>query len=722
MLSQSENAGIWQQGLRMICKWIDFLVYGLLVGVYNVFFNVANQEILNGEVVSALIGRLQLIVGIVFLFIFAVNIVQGIINPDNFSGESGTSKIIVRVMISLILLAAMIPLNLPNASDGSWEGYLKNQGVLFGSLSFFQNRVLETNVLGKLILGSSTGAYGNETGGQQSELASAGDYMAIELLKMFIFPNMAPDATSKFELLEDGRPNAICVDDENFYDAEENDGRYQYYMEETQALNILGYVDNECNSDFFSQFSWFAGNGQLWQFQYLSVQSTAVGIFVVIMLLGFTVDVAVRVFKMVVLRVIGPIAAISYVMPNSSKNGMFNAWFKSLTSTYIEIFLRLAIVYFVIFVVVGLLNGGTNMDTIWDSGTIVGMFTIIFLIIGLFIFAKQAPSFIRKALGMPEDGGSGIFGGLASLAGAVSGMAALGTAAAGSIGAGVQSFKRSSDVDKDNGAPTTGVMGFLNRGKHLAAGITGGIRGGIRAGRAGLAAENHRVDAAMKSLEDYSLEQVYRGANHGTFGERASSYGQRLFRGYSDAQKDAATIKRNEAQQQRLQSVIDRAASRTKVSDKTRGSLMSSDYKFFQDAHGTSYNNANYKFNSKGFNSALDTALAMKRNTFEVTAYNSETGRNERIELSTQDGVAQRGQLEVNNVEDMIQRNVEGDKVLSTLINDANVNGGLNGKDISDDTKRGAIYDEINRLANQNTELTTEQKRKEANDPWLKKD
>ena len=144
-----------------------------------------------------------------------------------------------------------------------------------------------------------------------------------------------------------------------------------------------------------------------------------VGAIFLVLLVAFTVDIAIRSIKLAILRLLAPIPIISYVEPKSAKDGMFASWVKALTSTYLDLFLRLAIVYFVIFIIQDMMVNGIIID---QAGGMVGIISCIFIWIGLFFFARMAPKFIKDALGlkgpgMSNLGLSGVLGGAATFVG-----------------------------------------------------------------------------------------------------------------------------------------------------------------------------------------------------------------------------------------------------------------------------------------------------------------
>jgi hypothetical protein len=103
--------------------------------------------------------------------------------------------------------------------------------------------------------------------------------------------------------------------------------------------------------------------------------------------------------------------------PSSKDNASFNNWTKAVVSTYLDIFVRLAIIYFITFLIQDMIVNGVVMST--GSGGLIGVISIIFIWIGLFLFARQAPKFIIDVLGIKSLGSniglSAIMGGAASL-------------------------------------------------------------------------------------------------------------------------------------------------------------------------------------------------------------------------------------------------------------------------------------------------------------------
>lgn len=422
---------------RLIQQLMNWGVYVLLAGMYQVFFNVASAQLFETETIKNFYGRVQLIIGVFMVFKLAVSILQGIMDPDKFMNpKEGFGNFITRVVVALALLTVIVPINIPDVENAnSFEKYLNNNGLLFGTLYSLQDRILSNNTLGRLILGTTDNATNTEspdTTGmteaeiQQQKLTRSSRIFTSTILKAFLKINLLPpevrendDETNKDNWycgsnLDDDGKNAIesyqqlDVDPTTLLsmevltaDCKVNDSIFDHLRNAVSWIPILGgFVEN---TRYVFAFNWLA--------------SAIVGIVFLIILIGFTIDIAVRSIKLAVLRLLAPIPIISYIEPKSSKDGgMFSSWVKALTSTYLDLFLRLAIVYFVIFLIQDMIANGIIIN---ETGGLVGGFSIIFIMLGLFFFAKMAPKFIKDALGlkgsMSNIGLSGILAGAGAI-------------------------------------------------------------------------------------------------------------------------------------------------------------------------------------------------------------------------------------------------------------------------------------------------------------------
>lgn len=455
----STPSSIWD-ALRSLLSVFDLVVYKLIGIVYNVLFNISNASIIKADIVKDFFSRVQLILGIVMIFKISVSLLQYVINPDTFNDKkTGMAQMITRIVVMLAMLTAIVPLNIPISEDDetnkTYNYYLNQHGLLFGTLFSLQNRVLENGVIEKLVLGNSTDEnYILENGDETQSLKPSddrnlGEEIAVYILKVFIDVNKKEGATD--EELKSGS-GYICYDktsdklDSIFSDMLSNlkaSGLLSPIlpMGSTSLITFLNTVTNATEfADTYNYYKIYAGStkvseivslvnvkcGSSYAFAYFPVVSTICGAIVLILFAVSCLDVAIRALKLVILRLIAPIAIISYIDPKSAEKGAFGNWLKLLVSTYIDLFLRLGIIYFVVFLATRITSGGLEF-----GHGVVGAISDVIIIIGLFYFARQAPKFISDALGIKGFGTGVGLSGVLGAAGALMGGAGLSGAAAG---------------------------------------------------------------------------------------------------------------------------------------------------------------------------------------------------------------------------------------------------------------------------------------------------
>lgn len=255
------------------------------------------------------------------------------------------------------------------------------------------------------------------------------------------------------------------------------------------------------------------GNGTVYKYGYIPFAGFAVGMLLTVLTLSMCVDVAVRVFKLIILQMVAPIPIISYMDPKQAKDGAFSKWIKLTISVWTEVFIRLFVIYFILLVIESLISNGGALV----SGT--NIFVKIALIIGLLFFAKDAPKFICEAIGIKDVPKGGLFGGLGSI------MAA-GAIVGGAFGAGVGIARSGFSADK-----AKGNLGFGSGVKNIGAGLFGALGGLATGAWSAGTAKDHQAKAVMEARNKYLANQL--AGN--TLGYRAKSTLSNLLLGGNDS-------------------------------------------------------------------------------------------------------------------------------------------------------------------------------------------
>lgn len=366
MILMFDSVGWFNNLLRPFFGGIDYLVYTLLGWVIEGIFNLSSI-FASKDVTEIIYTRIYTVLAIFMVFKLTFSFIKYVVSPDTMvDKEQGVGKIIAR---TLTMLAILIILPTIFFKSDIFPG--QNAPIL----TMLQNGVIKT--LPKVILGIS-----DDNGNTTTTAKENGNVMALNMLSSLCYPNECKDA-------------AVC----------DSDNKLTSLSGFSTSLNMT-----DTNSSYVYYYMW--------------PLTTLCGIILVFILVGIAVDVAIRVFKLMILQMIAPIPVMTYIDPKSSKDGAFNSWIKTFTTTYLDIFIKLGTVYLLLLLVKEFFSGKLFGNVYKTLGFASGNFVMIFLIIGLFQFAKQAPKFIKDALGIKDSGGGSFMGkALSGMAGAAAGFA-----------------------------------------------------------------------------------------------------------------------------------------------------------------------------------------------------------------------------------------------------------------------------------------------------------
>ena len=523
--SQLEPSSIVVDAIRKILSFFDRAAFWLLGLVYELFFNVASADLFANSSLMKFYGRMQLILGVFMMFQLALTILKGIVNPDTItdSKSGGAMQFVYRIAVSLVLLTLLVPFETGRSNE--FEKQISNNGLLFGTLYSLQNRILANNTIGRLVLGTNdTNYFSTDLSAGRETLRTSARVFTSTILKGFYRINLLPESSRPKH--EDGKDDAIFNDNrvcQDFDDAMLN----AYTRVDADPGEIISMVNETCSNSSIqgkkSLLTIFRGN-KYYRFAYNGFISMIVGFVFVVIMFSFTIDVAVRSVKLAVLRIIAPVPIISYMDPKGSKDNAFNTWVKTLSSTYLDLFIRLATIYFVLFIIQSMITNGVVIN--YGTG-VIGVMSVIIIWIGLFAFAKQAPKFIRAIFGL-KDEGPGLLSGFKAL-GEGLGIAAV---PLGAIGSAATNWRASRD--ENNARHPNSIFNPLrNAGSALVGAIAGGYVGGKAA---------FGKDGSLNSVLDAQSKRNARRAGHYTLPGQVVSDAYGLFTGRSLAARDQVRL------------------------------------------------------------------------------------------------------------------------------------------------------------------------------------
>lgn len=327
------------------------IVYGLIVLAFNLFTEVSQLDILSADKVNGIYQRLTMIITIVMVFYITFEFIKYVISPDTISDkEKGAGKVVARI-VTAILLIAFVP------TIFSW-GYK------------IQQRILDTNVIPVVILGQKNWNF-----------KSAGSNFAGNVFSAFYRANCDSETTEK-----------ECNDAR-----EKVDKNIAKFKEDKGLLALEGALAG----DIISSLKSIVTGKKLIQFD--GLLALVFGCFTLYVLFSYVLDLGTRYIQLLFLQIIAPVAIISSITPQ--KDSMLKKWAKQCSTTYLDVFIRLAILYFMM-LIVSILSSSLDFYEMTKNGKQINVFVYIVVIAGLLIFVQRAPKLLKELF--PQGGAASL--------------------------------------------------------------------------------------------------------------------------------------------------------------------------------------------------------------------------------------------------------------------------------------------------------------------------
>ena len=371
--------------IRELLANIDALIYNLIKWILYIIFDLTSLST-SSEVLNGVYSRIYVILGVFMAFKLSFSFFKYIITPDAMTDKKqGVARLFGNVLIMLSALI-LIPSLLFGTGGGTPLITRAQQAFL--------------PMLPRILLGVNTGSSINSS---DNTLDQAANDMAVAALGAFFMPSERIDEACGSGT-KDKKPVLKEIDD------------------------ITKYAKDTCSNGLSVDLGVVGTVGAkiYYTYSYTYLVAGIVGIILIITLLGMTIDVAKRVFKLIILEVIAPIPIMSLIDPDAATKGAFGNWLKTLIYTFLDIFIKIGIIYVIIYLIQLIVNKGlfTNFPEFSENPIRVSLL-IVALILGLIFFAREAPKFIKDSLGIKDKGEGGGFAGkaLALAGGAAAGFA-----------------------------------------------------------------------------------------------------------------------------------------------------------------------------------------------------------------------------------------------------------------------------------------------------------
>lgn len=355
--------GIIWSGLDILLYKIATWIYNILIALYDLFDALTKVRLLDSEVISSLAERVGIILGIVMLFLIIFSSIKLMLDPDKISDkEQGIGNIVKKVLIVIVMLGLSTS--------------------VFNALYGMQKIIIESNIMGKILLPNEV------------DTENFGPVLASELFTSFYRIN-------DVFLDEDGELNSDVPDDvEECYETRDalkssiisRNG----YSVGTKCLNkTVDYSDSETDEEI-----------DIIEFNPIII--IGCGLFAAYFIFSYCVSVGVRVIQLAFLEIISPMAIISYLSPK--KDTMFEKWSKLYFSTYINLFVRILIISFTVFLIATIFESDTLNElsnSLKGTSLLASILLKLTMVLALLTFAKKAPDLLKN-LSLSDGSGIGL--------------------------------------------------------------------------------------------------------------------------------------------------------------------------------------------------------------------------------------------------------------------------------------------------------------------------
>lgn len=330
--------------IRSINITLCEIVYKLIAYCYDIFMLFTEMgDILSSDKISEFYSRIGLILGFFMIFRVMISFLGYIINPDDASDtKKGYSSIIKRILIVIILLGSV--------------------RAIFDLAFDVQYKIVKSNVIPNLIIGGELDS-GDDTEGT----------VFADIIYNTMFYNYISNTDTQNMTPVEKHENDLTIGFIGF----EN-------MSEFKGI-INRKIDGEEN-----------GNEEyVYNFEAHGLIPLAAGLIVLWLIITYTIQLGIRCFQLAYLELIAPIPIMFYLDP--SKEDLLKKWTDQCVTTYIDVFIRIATLYFIVYLMT-IITESNSLDSFIVGDTLTNAYISTILILALMSFAKKIPNLIQEVL------------------------------------------------------------------------------------------------------------------------------------------------------------------------------------------------------------------------------------------------------------------------------------------------------------------------------------
>ncbi len=475
---------------------LDGIVYSLVAYSYTLFMLMAQ---LNFDViyswVAPLVDRVKAIILVVIMFKLGISFIQYMVNPEKLEDKSvGGPKLVTNLFIvAALLVSYTLIFSILNEISLLIIGVPENyEFTTLKDLAGVESTgETDAGLLSRFIFGAES----------NMEVKNFGKFLSISTLSIFVHGK-----------------NGISGDAEDLYS--------EIMAADESDFDMMKIVGLTLNVDKTVEYKW-------------PLLSTAMGLYLVYSIVKIAIEVGVRMFKLIILQILAPIAIIS-IIDGGMKSKVWGKYIDTLWKTFLDVFIRVGSMFLV---TAFISKFYASRSELFDVDGFTGFLVLILVIVAGYRLAQLLPAWLDSIFGskLSENNkkgfggflgavgggmigaGSGLMAGLSSKSGFTGTLGntfagAFGGAASGSKGKNVSDFfknvnatgkanrERALNMSRIGGG---GALGGLTYGLSKAEGAMGfPARQGARASV--YEDSNKALDAMVKARKEAIADRSYK--------------------------------------------------------------------------------------------------------------------------------------------------------------------------------------------------------------------
>ena len=305
---------------KIFISLLDNGVYALLAYIYRIWVAICKLDLFGGsdagkEIYDTFTKNIYRIISIVMIFIFSYRLLMKVIDPEGEGKNQPESAwSFIKRIITSIVFVIVAPL-------------------IFRYMSAFQYHVVSDDSIPKLILNIN-----DNNNGENNHLLDNGKQLAMITLMSFYHPYETSYDTFVVNSGAATCDEAIVAESEMKTDAQVSWREAMYdWCDDTAAITPNKIL---WNAEIRKTIGETDGCEYYW------VICTACGCLVIYFLIQYSIAVGTRAVRLGFLEIVAPVPLL---MRMFNEEKFFKPWFDEIKKTYLELFMRIAIIAFVIF-------------------------------------------------------------------------------------------------------------------------------------------------------------------------------------------------------------------------------------------------------------------------------------------------------------------------------------------------------------------------------------